>query len=392
MIALARNDSETGDQSSASVSIAAERAETGRTAIATRDADETGPVAAVTTTAVPLVQDHERPSRRGRAPRIEFVIATATADRVALGLAARSHRPGTSSSPTRTGDLLVGEWCVDDIGRSGDLETDICRCFADAACAARGLAFVMYLLRQLASSGLLRRRLRTRRSTHRDFEQRRGVDCASPCRPIDEQDEIVMSLERRRIADRPTRSAALEQPDRPLRGAPPGADHGRGHRPARRSEGGCMKPDETAFEAEIEAWLLDHGYAKGDPRSVRPRARARSRRAARVRRGDAARRVGAADRSSTAARTRRAAGLLKRVAAELDERGTVDVLRHGVKDLGVDVRLDVPPARARARAGARRRLRREPALGRAAAALRRLDERDRPGAARERRSRSRRPS
>ena len=27
-----------------------------------------------------------------------------------------------------------------------------------------------------------------------------------------------------------------------------------------------MRPDETAFEAEIEAWLLDHGYAKGDPR------------------------------------------------------------------------------------------------------------------------------
>ena len=43
------------------------------------------------------------------------------------------------------------------------------------------------------------------------------------------------------------------------------------------------------------------------------------------------------------------AGFLKRVAAELDERGTVDVLRHGVKDLGVDVRLHVLPPRARAR-------------------------------------------
>ena len=30
---------------------------------------------------------------------------------------------------------------------------------------------------------------------------------------------------------------------------------------------------------------------------------------------------------------------LKRLAKELDERGTVDVLRHGVNDLGVEIRL-----------------------------------------------------
>src|SRR5439155_3009556 len=33
------------------------------------------------------------------------------------------------------------------------------------------------------------------------------------------------------------------------------------------------------------------------------------------------------------------ANFLKRLAAELDERGTVDVLRHGVNDLGVEIRL-----------------------------------------------------
>ena len=33
------------------------------------------------------------------------------------------------------------------------------------------------------------------------------------------------------------------------------------------------------------------------------------------------------------------AGFLKRLAAEIDERGTVDVLRHGVVDQGVTIRL-----------------------------------------------------
>src|SRR5205823_9923903 len=33
------------------------------------------------------------------------------------------------------------------------------------------------------------------------------------------------------------------------------------------------------------------------------------------------------------------ASFVKRLGAELDERGTVDVLRHGVKDLGVEIRL-----------------------------------------------------
>jgi hypothetical protein len=33
------------------------------------------------------------------------------------------------------------------------------------------------------------------------------------------------------------------------------------------------------------------------------------------------------------------ANFLRRLAKELDERGTVDVLRHGVKDLGVEIRL-----------------------------------------------------
>ena len=128
-----------------------------------------------------------------------------------------------------------------------------------------------------------------------------------------------------------------------------------------------MKPDETAFEAEIEAWLLDHGYAKGDPRSFD--------RALGLDPGELLAFVAATQPDAWArliqlhgGEEAARSGLLKRVAAELDERGTVDVLRHGVKDLGVDVRLDVLQAGARARAGARRRLRREPALGRAAAA------------------------
>ena len=99
-----------------------------------------------------------------------------------------------------------------------------------------------------------------------------------------------------------------------------------------------MKPDETAFEMEIEAWLLDHGYANGDPRRFDrglgldpPELLA----FVAATQPDAWARLIQVHGGEDAART----GLLKRVAAELDERGTVDVLRHGVKDLGVDVRL-----------------------------------------------------
>jgi type I restriction enzyme R subunit len=96
---------------------------------------------------------------------------------------------------------------------------------------------------------------------------------------------------------------------------------------------------ERKFEGAIEAWLLEHGgYAKGDPHAfdatlgldpgeVLALVRATQEAAWK---GLVARHGGEA-----AAET----NFLRRLAKELDERGTVDVLRHGVKDLGVEVRL-----------------------------------------------------
>ena len=99
-----------------------------------------------------------------------------------------------------------------------------------------------------------------------------------------------------------------------------------------------MKADELAFEAEIEAWLLDHGYAKDDPKAF-DRALGLDADAllafVAATQPDAWARLTQLHGGEEAART----GLLRRVAAKLDEHGTVDVLRHGVKDLGVDVRL-----------------------------------------------------
>ena len=136
-----------------------------------------------------------------------------------------------------------------------------------------------------------------------------------------------------------------------------------------------MKPDETAFEAEIEAWLLDHGYAKGDPRSfdralgldpgellafvaaTQPDAWARL---SQLHGGEEAARAGllkrARGRSSTSAARSTCCATASRTSASTSG-STYFRPAHG---------LD---------AGARRRLRREPALGRAPAALRRLDER-----------------
>lgn len=95
---------------------------------------------------------------------------------------------------------------------------------------------------------------------------------------------------------------------------------------------------ERKFEGEIEAWLLDHRYAKGDPHALDrelgldpgevfafvEETQPNAWRALAERHGgeDAAR-----------------ASFLRRLAQELDERGTVDVLRHGVKDLGIGIRL-----------------------------------------------------
>src|SRR2546423_1531073 len=96
---------------------------------------------------------------------------------------------------------------------------------------------------------------------------------------------------------------------------------------------------ERKFEGAIEAFLLDRGgYAKGDPH--------RFDRALGLDPGellafveatqpDEWRELTARHGGEQAART----NFLKRLAAEVDERGTVDVLRHAVKDLGVEIRL-----------------------------------------------------
>ena len=96
---------------------------------------------------------------------------------------------------------------------------------------------------------------------------------------------------------------------------------------------------ELKFEGAIEAWLLDRGgYAKGDPRAFD--------RVLGLDPGDVLAFVQATQPDEWRELAARRGGedmgwanFLKRLAAEIDERGTVDVLRHGVKDLGVEIRL-----------------------------------------------------
>jgi type I restriction enzyme R subunit len=96
---------------------------------------------------------------------------------------------------------------------------------------------------------------------------------------------------------------------------------------------------ERKFEGGIEAWLLEHGgYTQGDPHAfdvtlgVDP--------------GEVLAFVRATQRNTWAALVSRHGGeaaaetnFLRRLAKELDQRGTVDVLRHAVKDLGIEIRL-----------------------------------------------------
>ncbi len=96
---------------------------------------------------------------------------------------------------------------------------------------------------------------------------------------------------------------------------------------------------ERKFEGAIEAWLLEHGgYVKGDPLAfdvalgLDPGEVLAFVRATQE---DAWRSLAARHGGEAAAE----ANFLRRLAKELDERGTVDVLRHGVKDLGVEIRL-----------------------------------------------------
>jgi type I restriction enzyme R subunit len=100
-----------------------------------------------------------------------------------------------------------------------------------------------------------------------------------------------------------------------------------------------MRATERKFEGAIEAWLLEHGgYAKGDPRTFdRALGLEPSDVVAFVRttQTEGWRELTARHGGEPAAK----ANFLRRLATELDERGTVDVLRHGVKDLGVELRL-----------------------------------------------------
>ena len=96
---------------------------------------------------------------------------------------------------------------------------------------------------------------------------------------------------------------------------------------------------ERKFEGAIEAWLLDHGgYATGDPHAFDI--------ALGLDPGEVLAFVHATQGAAWRGLVERHGGelsaeanFLRRLAKELDERGTVDVLRHGVKDLGVELRL-----------------------------------------------------
>jgi type I restriction enzyme R subunit len=96
---------------------------------------------------------------------------------------------------------------------------------------------------------------------------------------------------------------------------------------------------ERKFEGAIEAFLLERGgYARGDPRTFD--------RALGLVPGEALAFVQATQPDAWRELAQRHGGeqasqvnFLKRLATELDERGTVDMLCHGVKDLGVELRL-----------------------------------------------------
>lgn len=100
-----------------------------------------------------------------------------------------------------------------------------------------------------------------------------------------------------------------------------------------------MSVTERLFEDHIEWWLLEHGgYTESSPANFDRR------------RGLGLVELGGFIQASQPKAWSRLvslhggegqalAKLADRVAAEIDDRGTLDVLRHGVIDLGVDVRL-----------------------------------------------------
>lgn len=103
-----------------------------------------------------------------------------------------------------------------------------------------------------------------------------------------------------------------------------------------------MKVDERGFEDAIEAALLDGGYLKSVPSHFDP-----------VLGLDTAELfafIGATQVTQWESLLARypndpdaaQRGFAKRLASEIDHRGTVDVLRHGVVDLGVTIRGLLP--------------------------------------------------
>jgi type I restriction enzyme R subunit len=96
---------------------------------------------------------------------------------------------------------------------------------------------------------------------------------------------------------------------------------------------------ELKFEGAIEAWLLEQGgCAKGDPTAFDV--------ALGLEPGEVLAFVRATQETAWRALAERHGGegaaeigFLRRLASELDERGTVDVLRHGIKDLGIEAKL-----------------------------------------------------
>ena len=101
-----------------------------------------------------------------------------------------------------------------------------------------------------------------------------------------------------------------------------------------------MKANERAFEDAIEASLLEHGgYGSGSPASFDPRSGPRPDPRVRVPARDAGEGAGAACHPLRGRGEDAESGFLKRLAAEIDDRGTLDVLRHGVVDQGVTFKL-----------------------------------------------------
>ncbi len=98
-------------------------------------------------------------------------------------------------------------------------------------------------------------------------------------------------------------------------------------------------PVERSFEGEIEASLVERGgYAKGDPQTFDRELGLDPGEVfvfVEATQPDAWRELTTRHGGAGAART----GFVRRLAKELDERGTVDVLRHGVTDLSVELRL-----------------------------------------------------